>query len=40
MDQPGEVGSEKLHLQTFENINKVSTINFLCVLCVKSSNKR
>ena len=38
MDKPGEVGSEKLHLQTFENINKVSSINH--VLCVKSSGWR
>ena len=33
MDKPGDVASEKLHLQTFENINKVSLINH--VLCVK-----
>ena len=38
MDKPGEVASEKLHLQTFENINKVSSINH--VPCVKSSGRR
>ena len=29
-DKPGDVASKKLHLQTFENINKVSSINPVC----------